>query len=605
MSQGRWWNRLSLSRRKWQRLELIYGPPYELKMAGVPHDPLRSERILSFLLDQDWVARRRLLVPQPVTLRLTQLVHTEDYLESLSSPEGLAQVVGFTPTPNQYELMLEAQRTIVGGTLEATRRALSRKAMVINLGGGFHHAAPGHGRGFCIFNDVAIAIREARQSGFDKRILVVDLDLHDGDGTRLAFAEDPSVFTFSIHNQAWDERPAIASRSVELAGEVSDRQLLDTLRHELPSVIHESQPEMVFYLAGADPAADDALGNWQLTDDGMLARDRLVIEELRRYARRLPCVVLLAGGYGRHAWRYPARFFAWLATGERVEPPATGEMTLGHYRRLTLGTPDNATDDGSWDLTEGDLSDVLDGAPRERRFLGHYTKHAIELALQKSGLLDRLHELGFEHSSVLLDTDNPTGQTLRVFVDSAHQELLAELRACRDRRTIDDMELVRVEWLLLQNPRGEFTAERPQLPGQTYPGLGILRDVIALLILMCERLQLDGLVWVPSHYRLAAQSGRYLRFVEPEAEARFLAMRQALSGISLIQAVQALAENRLLDSDSGKPVQWTPAPTVLAVSAKMRSRFDSSEYQQAVESATSELRFRLVSGDANHSSLGN
>jgi acetoin utilization deacetylase AcuC-like enzyme len=206
----------------------------------------------------------------------------------------------------------------------AARRAREHQRIALHLSGGLHHARPETGGGFCVFNDVAVAITALRADGFDRPVLVVDLDLHDGNGTRAAFAHDPTVFTFSIHNRHWDQEEAEASRSVELAGEVDDARYLETLRAELPPIVEELRPGMVFYLAGTDVAADDKLGNWRLTAAGILARDRFVLESFGGRRPDLPFVLTLAGGYGKQTWRYTARFLAWLIGGRAIEPP-TGD----------------------------------------------------------------------------------------------------------------------------------------------------------------------------------------------------------------------------------------------------------------------------------------
>src|SRR5262249_1369177 len=151
----------------------------------------------------------------------------------------------------------------------------------VNLGGGFHHARRDRGQGFCLFNDVAVAMAALRRSGFTGRVLVVDLDLHDGDGTRSLFAADPTVFTYSVHNRNWDDAAAVGTAAIELGSGGGDARLLATVGETLPPIVAAHRPELVVYLAGCDPAADDGLGDWQLTLDGMLARDRTVVELVR------------------------------------------------------------------------------------------------------------------------------------------------------------------------------------------------------------------------------------------------------------------------------------------------------------------------------------
>jgi len=152
--------------------------------------------------------------------------------------------------------------------------------------------------------------------------------------------------------------------------------------------------------------------------------------------------------------------------------------------------------------------------------------------------------------------------------------------------------LLRVEWLRLQNPRAAFTAGRPRLPGQEHPGLGMLRDVIALLILACERLALDGILFVPAHYHTAVQSRRSLRFLDPEVEGRFRALERALGHLPLTAATHAVEAGQVVDAATGQPFNWQPGPMVIPVSSVLRRRLEGEAYEaQAVrEAAAHDLR---------------
>src|SRR5258708_17795986 len=218
---------------------------------------------------------------------------------------------------------------MVGGTELASRLALASGRIAGNLGGGLHHAFADRGERFCIFNDVAVAVAELRAGGFGGSVLVVDLDLHDDDGTRTIFAQDPTVHTFSIHNHTTGAVRAVAATAIELGDGVDDRAYLDAIGAHLPAAFAAARPELVYYLAGCDPAADDGIGNWRISAAGMLRRDRLVIGLARRPERRLPVVILLAGGYGQHASRYSARLFSTLPDGAQVvEPPTPAQVTF-------------------------------------------------------------------------------------------------------------------------------------------------------------------------------------------------------------------------------------------------------------------------------------
>lgn len=587
--------RLGLSRRP--RLPpLFFDRAYTFALPASPLDPLRGEKVITALGLMGLLRKGGVTAPAPASLRDLLRVHDREYLEALGDNAAVEHAFGFPLNDLQRERALAVQRAMTGGTLAAARRALGDGALTVNLGGGLHHARRDRGQGFCLFNDVAVAIAALRRGGFAGRVLVVDLDLHDGDGTRSLFAADPSVYTYSLHNRHWDEPAAVGNTAIELGSGVDDATLLAKLRETLPPVLAAQQPELVFYLAGCDPAADDSLGDWKLTADGMLARDRFVIELLRgahetgESTRRAapPIVVTLAGGYGDRAWRYTARFLAWLAAGDahNPEPPAElppdDEVLIARYRSIARLlshaelSGDDPADDDSWGLTQEDLLGSLEESPADSRLLGYYTPHGVELVLESSGIFDRLRDLGYDQPALDFDLSHQGGHMVRIWGGRDRRDLLSEIRMRRDRQVFPGFELLAIEWLLLQNPRAAFTAERPPLPGQRYPGLGMLRDVIALLVQVCHRLHLDGITYTPSHFHLASQSTKYLRFREPSDAAHFAAMRDAVAGLPLAEQARRVDAGEVVDPQTGAPLRWRPMPMVLVVSPRLAQSFEAS-----------------------------
>jgi hypothetical protein len=484
---------------------------------------------------------------------------------------------------------------MVGGTIQATRLSLRTGEVAVHLGGGYHHATPDSGLGFCVFNDVAVAIRRLRSRGFADPVLVVDLDLHDGNGTRLVFADDPTVHTFSIHGDDWGPTDAVASTSIALGPGVEDPRFLDTLREALPPVVASVRPGLVVYLAGTDGAADDPLGNWKLTADALIERDRFVTQLVRQGGRGCPMVVLLAGGYGRHAWRYTARYLLWLASGREMEPVEEDQLALRRFRRLGRDLRDaESVDDGlPFTLSEGDLVGLMPGTPGPSRFLGYFSRHGVELLLERSGILAQLRARGFRTLRVDLDAREGQGHTLRILSEDRPDELLVELRADRSRGARPGLEVISVDWLLLQNPRESFSERRPRLPGQQHPGLGLLRDFMGWLVVVCELHNLDGVFFVAAHYHIAMQSRRLVRPLHPLAEARLRAMARALEGVPLPEATVAVDEGRVVDAKTGAPVTWEPVATVLPVSPRLVALVSGPGYEAAVAEESARLEYRL------------
>lgn len=234
------------------------------------------------------------------------LVHTQGYIDAVTQGQ-LSSVqqreIGF-PWSLQ---MAERARRSVGATLQAAKAALGGGNIAASLAGGTHHAYADKGAGFCVFNDVAVAVRctqlgDAAQSigQVDRhfQVAIVDLDVHQGDGTAHIFRDDPSVFTLSLHGaKNFPVRKQQSDCDVELPDGCQDEEYLEALEQGLRQLNERSEPDLIFYLAGADPHEGDRLGRLALTNAGMQARDRRVFEWA--WARRTPLAMVMAGGYGR------------------------------------------------------------------------------------------------------------------------------------------------------------------------------------------------------------------------------------------------------------------------------------------------------------------
>ena len=590
----RWWRRL---RRRWcaPQVRFVYRDSYALTLEGTPVDPARGQKILGFLIDEGLLDRDDISVPRRPAVRTLLRVHDHDYIDAVGrDPELTEKIFGEKISDADIAKIVEMQRLAVGGTIQATRLALQGRSVAINLGGGYHHADRGRGMGFCIFNDIAVAIARLRSKGFREPILVVDLDVHDGNGTRSIFAHDSTVYTYSVHNEHWGDTAAEASTAIALGADVGDEIYLGTLLKTLPDVMMKVRPGLVIYVAGTDPAADDALGNWNISADGMFRRDRLVIELLRHGRRRLPLVILLAGGYGNATWRYSARFFSWLISGKVSKTPDNAEMVLRRFRRIRRSlNPTDLTAEPSgynWRLTEDDLVGILPDAPTRTRFLSYFSPHGIELLLERLGLLDQLRLRGFRHPCVDIDLSGSVGDTLRVWSEPDRRELLLELRANRNSRVVSGCEVLVIEWLLLQNPRAHFGPYRRPLPGQKHPGLGLLKEVFGWLVVVGEELDLDGIYYVPSSYHVAIQSRRRVRFLEPAHEAWMQALEQLFSDVSLAEASNTIADGRVLDEPTGYRLEWEGYPMVLPVSDKLRGMVTGEVYEARVAKVRSRLK---------------
>ena len=253
-------------------------------------------RIREQVLNDGTLRAEDLREPDRASRDALLLVHTAEYIDRFMAgalaPDETRRL-GLPWSPALVERTLRA----VGGTCEACAAALDDR-IAMNLAGGTHHAFPDHGEGFCVFNDVAVAVRLLQHGGRISRAAIVDLDVHQGNGTHAIFAGDPSVFTFSMHGgRNYPYRKVPGSLDVELDDGTRDEEYLDRLGRLLPQVLASAEPDLVVYLAGADPHEGDALGRLSLSFEGLARRDALVIDSCREVG--IPIALTIAGGYGR------------------------------------------------------------------------------------------------------------------------------------------------------------------------------------------------------------------------------------------------------------------------------------------------------------------
>ena len=233
--------------------------------------------------------------PARATVEELARVHTRDYIDRLTSGalgDAELRLLGF---PWSAALVERSYRA-VGGTLGAARKALE-DGVAMNLAGGTHHAFPDRGEGFCVFNDVAIAVRALRAEGSIDRAAIIDLDVHQGNGTHAIFAGDSATFTFSMHggrNYPFHKVPG--TLDIELADGTGDDEYLAQLARALPRVLNGGRPDLVVYLAGADPHERDRLGRLKMSFEGLERRDAMVMEACREVG--IPVAITIAGGYG-------------------------------------------------------------------------------------------------------------------------------------------------------------------------------------------------------------------------------------------------------------------------------------------------------------------
>ncbi len=276
-------------------LPLVYHPAYSAPLPSSHRFPMAKFRMLEERLRRGGFGdQAHWWQPLPAPRRWMERVHGRAYLEAFAQGRLEASALRRIGLPATTPLV---RRTwlAVGGTVLTARLALER-GIACHLAGGTHHAFPDEGSGFCIVNDVAVAARVLLEEGRVRQVLVVDLDVHQGDGTAWIFAEEPRVFTFSAHCAS--NFPARKQRSdldLPLADGLEDGAYLTRIGETLPPLLERVRPDLVLYNAGVDPHREDRLGRLCLSDGGLLARDRLVLQACR--SRGIPVATVLGGGY--------------------------------------------------------------------------------------------------------------------------------------------------------------------------------------------------------------------------------------------------------------------------------------------------------------------
>ena len=594
------WERIKTRRRLKKHLSLWFHPAYAYpcleRMArtrGILPD--RGHQIVASLMRRGYIKDSDIHTPDPVSLNELREFHSDDYLESVNDPEQLASIFGADPSELEVDELLYGQRRAVGGTIGAIRSSLKHKDMVgLNLGGGFHHAEPESGHGFCVYNDVGVAIKNLRREKFQGKIAIVDLDYHQGNGNAVAFTEDPSVAIYSIHGSVWTHVTGGHQKNIYIEEEVGDDHYLSTLESTFPKFLQEEKPELIIFLAGTDVLRRDPLGSFNLSPEGVLARDRFVLD--LAHDQRIPTTMVLAGGYGKEAVQTGVHTVMYLlGLGEKIKTRREDEIHQSFAEIAHHINPDQLQKEDSSDLrfTEGDILSTLKDHASPPKVLGYFTRYGVEWALERYGMLQKIRDLGFQNLKISVDVTDKERQMIRVHGqpkgqsgDSYH--LLVEIVVHRETLNVSfsnaansSRDFLSVEWLLMQNPLESFSLEHPQIPGQDHPGLGISLEVQELLLQVCHRLELEGVLSRPSFYHIAAGSYPRYHFLNPKLEGRFLALQEILKDHSLVDATQWIEEKKLSLAD-GSVVEWVGGDQVCPVNQELKDYFSSRDYQDRV-----------------------
>jgi acetoin utilization deacetylase AcuC-like enzyme len=286
-------------------IPIVHHPEYVAPLPAGHRFPMAKFGLLyDYLVETGIAGSENVFRPELPRRDTLTGVHTPAYIDAFASGAlsfHSARRIGLPWSPQ----LVRRTTLAVGGTLLTARLALVH-GLACNTAGGTHHAFPDAGAGFCIYNDLAVTARQLTREGTVSRVLILDLDVHQGDGTAYAFRDDPAVITVSMHcGDNFPFRKQHSDVDIPVAAGTGDEEYLDVLRQRLPGILDDIRPELVIYDAGVDPHREDRLGKLALSDSGLAMRDRLVIEQV--LSRALPLAVVIGGGYDTDVHRLARR----------------------------------------------------------------------------------------------------------------------------------------------------------------------------------------------------------------------------------------------------------------------------------------------------------
>jgi len=484
-------------------------------------------------------------VKQPQQLCYGDLarVHGAEYLESLTQSEILSEIFAVEAWDIPVDQVLRSIRLSCGATTAAAQFCLKNGGSALNLLGGFHHASTDKGGPLCPLNDIAIAVTTVRDEGFSGQIVILDLDAHPPDGTADCLGGQDNIWIGSLSAVGREKMEGV--HETVLAADCDDAtyfQALDKLLKDMPF------PELAFVIAGGDVIAGDKMGGLALTIEGARQRDLRVFNSLGR----CPSVWLPGGGYQKDAWKVLAGTGLILSVQSTKPIPEDYNPLHEHFRSIANQIGNDELE-GEELLTQDDMDELFGLSPHKSyRMLDYYTANGIEYALYKYGIIGYLKRLGYGPIKISLNRGN-NGHRLRVFGEPRGEKyLIVEL--VLEKQRVEGVEILYIHWLNLRNPKARFSEQRPQLPGQDTPGLGLAKETSELIYRISERLNLKGIAFRPAWYHIAYAMRRRFQFVDPIRQGRFEALQRDFRHIPLLELTVAISEQRV--QMNGEPYFW-------------------------------------------------
>ena len=537
----------------------------------------------------------RIIGPRRVGFDKLGLFHTPSYLESTTQSDFDFCSLGLDLTLGEGESLREAQRRVVSGTVEGFYDLAFRNLSVaINISGGFHHAEPDKASGFCLYNDVGVAIKYLRKKKYSGKILIIDLDFHQGNGNLEGLKDDAGVFQFCITGVTWRNASAYSNvKEIILPKGVNDHTYLETLRGNLFQYVVDVKPDLICYICGNDVLENDPYGTFSLTLDGLFKRDKIIYDLACN--NHLPLQIVLGGGYSPDAWIGNCQFLTYILDEQKLKHLnySTEDVDQFYTHYLKKWRPEYHFSKNNLAFDQNDIFPEINLSLHVQKLFNYYTRGHIEFQMNKLGIYHKLKKKG--HHDLWIELfDRPGNQNMIRLKSEVNQiiytliESVVEIVNYKIPWLDDKLKLLNVEWLLAQNPLEPFTLQRPQLPGQDHPGLGISDEILSIFVEACNRFKLDGVIHCPSHYHVAVKAMRHFHYPDPQDDAIFAAVRGALDKYSLKEASLIMAKGLLVDSKQ-QVISINHKKLIYPVSSKLENYFQSEDYQHSFNSKFNEI----------------
>ena len=581
-----------------KKIKIWYHPLYLPELyshSEIRNVSIKYKTIISFLFKNKMIDPTKVIGPRRVSFNKLGLFHTPSYLESTTQSDFDFSSLGLNLTLGEGESLREAQRRVVSGTVEGMYElAFKNLYVAINISGGLHHAEPDKASGFCLYNDVGVAIKYLHKKKYFGKILIIDLDFHQGNGNLEGLKDEADVFQFSITGTTWRNCSAYSNvKEIILPKGVNDQIYLETLKKNLLPYVDDIKPDLICYICGNDVLGNDPYGTFNLTLDGLFKRDRIVFDLAKN--NNIPIQIVLGGGYSPDAWIGNCQFLTYILDEKKLKHLhfSTEDVDQFYTHFLKKWQPEYHSTKNELSFDQNDIFPEINVSHHVQKLFNYYTRGHIEFQMNKLGIYHKLRKKG--HHDLWIELfDRPGNQNMIRLKSEINKniytliESVVEIINYKIPMLEDKLRLLNVEWLLAQNPLEPFTLQRPQLPGQDHPGLGISDEILSIFVEACNRFKLDGVIHCPSHYHVAVKAMKHFHYPDPLDDAIFATVRLALDKYSLKDASLIMTQGQLIDSNQ-QVISINNKKLLYPVSQKLEDYFNSDYYQNTFNNKFSEL----------------